>query len=65
VHAEVVTNGLHLRGFAGLPDGSEWVADELVWDEGGTAEAGGVEIARRMALAGADRLLREAEAMAA
>ena len=65
VHAEVVANGLHIRGFAGLPDGSEWVADELVWDDGGAAEAAGIEIARRMALAGADRLLREAEAMAA
>jgi len=69
VHAEVVANGLHIRGFAGLPDGSEWVLDELVCGGdgsavGGDADAAGRELARRMKLARADELLREAEAMA-
>jgi hydroxymethylbilane synthase len=81
VHADFVTNGLRLRGFAGLPDGSKWVTDEIVRNdvhgasgaEGGVdggsdaeaADAAGVELARRMRLAGADDVLREAEAMAA
>jgi hypothetical protein len=51
-----------MRGFAGLPDGSAWVADEVTWEPGG-AEAG-AELARRMLVAGAGDLLREAEAMA-
>jgi len=63
VHAEFVANGLRVRGFAGLPDGSRWVIDEVVRDGG--YEDGGRELARRMALAGAADLLREAEAMAA
>jgi hydroxymethylbilane synthase len=62
IHAEVVTNGLLMRGFAGLPDGSAWVAVEVTWEPGG-AEAG-AELARRMLVAGAGDLLREAEAMA-
>ena len=32
IHAEGVTNSLRLRGFAGLPDGSAWLVDELVWN---------------------------------
>jgi hydroxymethylbilane synthase len=63
VHAEFVANGLRVRGFAGLPDGSRWVIDEVVRDGG--YEDAGRELARRMALAGAADLLREAEAMAA
>jgi hydroxymethylbilane synthase len=62
VHAEFVANGLRMRGFAGLPDGSRWVIDEIVRD--GAYEDAGRELARRMALAGAADLLREAEAMA-
>ena len=46
-----------IRGFVGLPDGSAWVADELVGDDG---EA----LARRMLAAGAGELLAQAEAMA-
>jgi hydroxymethylbilane synthase len=92
IHAEVVANELRIRGFAGLPDGSNWVLDELVSggdesegaasaDSGRAAgpgaadaaaaypgaadpDAAGRELARRMKLAGADDLLREAEAMA-
>jgi hydroxymethylbilane synthase len=84
VHAEVVANGLRIRGFAGLPDGSKWVLDEIVAGDGEpvgagdgepvgarddavrvTAERAGVELARRMRLAGAQDVLREAEEMAA
>ena len=56
IHADRVADGLRIRGFAGLPDGSSWVLDEIV----GTGE----ELARRMLVAGAGDLLRDAEAMA-
>ena len=56
VHADGVT----IRGFAGLPDGSEWLVDEVPMD--GDAAP---ELARRMLAAGAADLLRAAEAMAA
>jgi hydroxymethylbilane synthase len=46
-----------IRGFAGLPDGSAWVADEVAGEDG---EA----LARRMLAAGAGDLLAQAEAMA-
>ena len=66
IHAEVVADGLRVRGFAGLPDGSGWLVDEIVWDGGETAAAeGGVALARRMLAAGAGDLLRDAEAMVA
>jgi hydroxymethylbilane synthase len=60
VHADSVT----IRGFAGLPDGSQWLLDEVPLD-GGDTEAAGVALARRMLAAGAAELLRDAEAMAA
>jgi hydroxymethylbilane synthase len=69
IHAEVLTNALRLRGFAGLPDGSAWLVDEIVWTaEAGEAAAGetaaaGEALARRMRSAGAADLLRDAEAM--
>jgi hydroxymethylbilane synthase len=58
VHADPV----RIRGFAGLPDGSQWLLDEVAID-GGDADAAGVELARRMLAAGAADLLRDAEAM--
>jgi hydroxymethylbilane synthase len=67
VHANSVT----IRGFAGLPDGSAWLVDEVavgIDDEarGDDAfEAAGAALARRMLAAGAGDLLRDAEAMAA
>lgn len=61
IHAEVVADGVRMRGFAGLPDGSKWVLDEITGD----AAAVGTELARRMRLAGADDILREAEELAA
>ena len=44
--------GGRVRGFVGLPDGSEWLVDEA---------ATGEELARRLLAAGAADLLREAE----
>jgi hydroxymethylbilane synthase len=64
IHADLVTNGLRIRGFAGLPDGSEWIADELVADPD-HPEAAGAELARRMLAVGAAELLAAAAAMAA
>jgi hydroxymethylbilane synthase len=66
VHA----NGVTIRGFAGLPDGSEWIVDEVALDPAagalvGSFEAAGRELARRMLAAGAGDLLRAAEEMAA
>jgi hydroxymethylbilane synthase len=61
VHADVVKDGLRLRGFAGMPDGSAWLSDELVAE--GDAEDAGARLGRRMLAAGAAELLRDAEAM--
>jgi hydroxymethylbilane synthase len=54
---------LHMRAWVGLPDGSEWVADELL---GGFYEPGdlGRRVAERMEAAGARELLKRAEEMA-
>ncbi len=59
-----------VRGFAGLPDGSEWIVDEVPAEEGEAdltvaLEAAARELARRMLAVGAADLLRAAEAMAA
>jgi hydroxymethylbilane synthase len=73
IHADFVADGLRLRGFVGLPDGSAWLVDEVVVgaDAGAVCDAGalggedaGRELARRMLAAGAAELLRDAEAMA-
>ena len=55
---------LGLRAWVGLPDGSAWVADELL---GGFYDpaALGVRVAERMAAAGARELLARAQEMAA
>ena len=55
---------LRVRGFAGLPDGSEWIVDEIPVNAD-DFEAAAVRLARRMLAAGAADLLRSAEAMAA
>jgi hydroxymethylbilane synthase len=54
---------LHLRAWVGLPDGSEWIADELV---GGfyDPEALGQRVAERLREMGGGELLRRAEEMA-
>jgi hydroxymethylbilane synthase len=49
----VFADGAVVRGFAGLPDGSEWLIDEAPT---------GAELADRMLAAGAAELLREATA---
>ena len=69
IHADRV----RIRGFAGLPDGSEWIVDEVeggddevaVGDDAGAYEAAALTLARRMLAAGAGDLLRAAEVMAA
>lgn len=41
IHADFVADGLRIRGFAGLPDGSAWLIDELLWGGGDEAGDGG------------------------
>ena len=54
---------MRLRAFCGLPDGSEWLRDEL--DEDASDPEGlGVALAERMKAAGAAELLQRAESMA-
>ncbi len=59
-HARALADGrLELVGWVGLPDGSEWLRDEVV----GAADAVGPECARRMLAAGAAELLARAAAV--
>jgi hydroxymethylbilane synthase len=62
-HAVLGEDVLHLTAFAGLPDGSRWVRDELSGAPGEPA-ALGVAVAERMVAAGAAELLAEAERVA-
>jgi len=63
-HATLSGDGrLELRAWAGLPDGSAWIGDEL-WGERDDPERLGQEVAERMRLAGADQLLETAEELA-
>jgi hydroxymethylbilane synthase len=61
--ARLAGGGLELHGFAGLPDGSEWVRDRLAGDPDQPA-AVGAALAERMLAAGARELLERAEALA-
>jgi hydroxymethylbilane synthase len=54
---------LHLRAWVGLPDGSEWVSDELLGGFYDPVELG-QRVAERLREAGAGELLRRAEEMA-
>jgi hydroxymethylbilane synthase len=56
VHAAVTDGELRMRGYAGLPDGSAWVLDELVASAEEPDEVGR-ELASRMLAAGARELL--------
>jgi len=56
-------DGLRLRAWVGLPDGSAWVSDELL-GERSAPEALGREAAERLRSAGAAEMLRRAEQMA-
>ncbi len=58
-HAVVADGGVTLRAWAGAPDGSAWVADEMA---GADAEALGREVAARMLAAGAGPLIAEGAA---
>jgi hydroxymethylbilane synthase len=57
--------GLTLRCFVGLPDGSQWLRDELSAGQGIDAETFGIAAAGRLIAAGAGELLRVAEAATA
>ena len=62
-HARLRGETLSLAGFAGLPDGSAWVRDDLA----GSAEAPealGAAVGQRMLAAGAGELLAQADAVA-
>ncbi len=64
VYAEPAGCGcLHLRAWLGLPDGSEWIADELVGGFYDPVELGR-RVAERLREVGAEALLRRAEEMA-
>ncbi len=52
-----------MLGFAGLPDGSEWVRDRVAGDPEQPAELGRA-LAERMLAAGAGELLERSEALA-
>jgi hydroxymethylbilane synthase len=63
-HAVITDGRMRLRAWVGLPDGSEWVGDELV---GGASrpEALGSAVAERLELVGAGKILRTAREMVA
>ena len=54
---------MRLQAFCGLPDGSEWLRDEIE-DDASDPEAIGRELAERMKAAGAAEILERAEQMA-
>jgi hydroxymethylbilane synthase len=54
---------LTILGFAGLPDGSEWIRDRVAGDPEQPAELGRA-LAERLLAAGAAELLERAEALA-
>ena len=62
-YATVGADGIVLRTFAGLPDGSSWLRDET--PPAATADAAGALAAERMLAAGAGELLARAEQLAA
>jgi hydroxymethylbilane synthase len=65
VHASLAFEGVAVRAFAGLPDGSEWLIDEVRDDAFDVDLAPlGAALAERMLAAGAADLLARAEAMA-
>jgi hydroxymethylbilane synthase len=65
VHATLALEGVILRAFVGLPDGSEWLVDEVRDDALDVdLEPLAAALAERMLAAGAADLLARAEAMA-
>jgi hydroxymethylbilane synthase len=63
-YATIVSGRMLLRGFCGLPDGSEWLRDEFE-EDASDPEAIGRTLAERMSAAGAADILRRAEEVAA
>jgi hydroxymethylbilane synthase len=59
VHAKCLGEVLRVGAFVGLPDGGEWIRDELDADPG-DPEAAGRELAKRLLGAGAAELLARA-----
>ena len=55
---------MRLRAFCGLPDGSDWLRDELT-EDASEPESLGRALAERMKAAGAEEILRRAEEVAA
>ena len=55
---------MRLRAFCGLPDGSEWLRDEIE-EDASEPEALGRALGERMTAAGAGDILRRAEEVAA
>ncbi|HEY2477416.1 MAG TPA: hydroxymethylbilane synthase [Solirubrobacterales bacterium] len=64
VHAKCSEAGLRVGAFVGLPDGGEWIRDELDAHPA-DPEAAGRELARRLLGAGAAELLQRAAEQAA
>jgi hydroxymethylbilane synthase len=62
VHARVDGERLRIGAFIGLPDGGEWIRDELTADAS-DPEAAGTELAKRLLGAGAADLLARAAAL--
>jgi len=62
VHARVDGESLRIGAFIGLPDGGEWIRDELTADAS-DPEAAGAELASRLLGAGAADLLARAAAL--
>jgi hydroxymethylbilane synthase len=63
VHARLIAGALRLGAFVGLPDGGEWIRDELDADPT-DPDAAGCELAMRLLGAGAADLLARAAEMA-
>jgi hydroxymethylbilane synthase len=55
---------MRVRGFCGLPDGSEWIRDEVVADASDPTGIGR-QLAERMLSAGAGEILERAAEVAA
>jgi hydroxymethylbilane synthase len=62
--ATIAGGRMLLRGFCGLPDGSDWLRDE-VEDDASDPEGIGRALAERMSAAGAGDILKRAEEVAA
>jgi hydroxymethylbilane synthase len=63
INARAEPDAIRLQAFVGLPDGAEWVRDSIERPLDDPAAAGR-ELAERMLAAGAEELLRRAEAPA-